>query len=406
MCKLIGPFNHLLPMTNMPTKGAIPNEDLPVIEEAGIITQAGKITQTGKYTELLQSFDGELEEIKEPLTLLPGFIDCHTHICYAGSRSRDYSLRIAGKSYIDILKNGGGILDTVRKTRAATLDELKQNLTQNALTQLKQGVTTCEVKSGYGLMADAELKMLQAIKEVGEKEKIDLVSTCLAAHTLPPEFADTESYVEYLTAAVLPQVIEQGLSKRIDIFIEDGAFSPDVARPYLRKAKELGYSIVIHADQFSTGGSEIACEVKALSAEHLEASTDYEIGELANAGIIATVLPGASLGLGMQFAPARKILDKGCTLVIASDWNPGSAPMGNLLAQAAILSANEKLNIAETLAGLTYRAAMALELSDRGQLKRGLLADMIAFPTADHRDILYHQGSMPPKYVWKNGELV
>lgn len=196
------------------------------------------------------------------------------------------------------------------------------------------------------------------------------------------------------------------LSSRIDAFLEEGAFSPTMIAPYFDKALEMGFHITVHADQFSSAGSATAVQYGAISADHLEASTEKEIQLLANSNTVATALPGASIGLGCNFAPARKLLDAGAVLAIASDWNPGSAPMGNLLVQAAILGTFEKLTNAEVLAGITYRAATALGLEDRGKIKTGLLADLIAFPTSDYKEILYHQGMLTPSMVWKRGQLV
>jgi len=196
------------------------------------------------------------------------------------------------------------------------------------------------------------------------------------------------------------------LCHRIDAFVEKSAFTPQEITPYLEKAKQLGFDLTIHADQFSCGGSQVAVALGARSADHLEASGEVEIQALAQSSTVAVALPGASIGLGMAFTPARKLLDQGAILAIASDWNPGSAPMGDLLAQASILATFEKLSTAEVLAGITFRAADALGLTDRGKLTTGQLADFILFPTADYREILYQQGKMKPVGVWKKGENV
>jgi imidazolonepropionase len=195
------------------------------------------------------------------------------------------------------------------------------------------------------------------------------------------------------------------LAQRVDIYIDQGAFSIDAARNYLLKAKELGFGIAIHGDQFTSGTASLALEVEALSMDHLEAADDNEITALAKGNTIPVALPCASLGLGEPFAPARKLLDAGTSLVIASDWNPGSAPMGNLLLGAAVLGAAQKLSMAETWAAVTCRAAKALNKTDRGILKNGNLADIIAFKTNNYKEILYHQGQLRPEKVWKNGVI-
>jgi imidazolonepropionase len=208
-----------------------------------------------------------------------------------------------------------------------------------------------------------------------------------------------------ITEELLPEIKNRNLSNRIDIFVEKGAFSVDAAKKYLLKAHEMGFDVILHGDQFSTGSAQLANEVNALSIDHLEAADKQEIEILAKGNTIPVALPGASIGLSEPFASARKLLDAGTSLVIASDWNPGSAPMGDLLAQAAILGIYEKLSMAEVWAALTFRAAAALKLNDRGILKPGMKADFIAFKTNDYREILYRQGQLKPEKVWKNGKL-
>lgn len=245
--------------------------------------------------------------------------------------------------------------------------------------------------------------MLEAIQLVNNHHALELIPTCLAAHMRPPEHTDSRLYLQEVVTQLLPQIKEQGLANRVDIFIEDTAFNEEDSLEYLNAAREMGFEITVHADQFSTGGSRIAAEAGAVSADHLEASGAAEIALMREASVVATVLPGASLGLGMHYAPARKMLDGGLCLAIATDWNPGSAPMGDLLMQAALLGAAEKLTSAETLAGITVRAAKALNLSDRGTIEKGRLADLIAFPTDNYREILYQQGKLKPTKVWKRG---
>ncbi len=401
--KIIGPFSQILSMTDLPDKGSIKDSSLEIIQEAGVKVVDGKIQEIKSWKDLYKEKDVERVKIKEPSVLLPGFIDAHTHICYAGSRARDYALRNAGLSYLEIAKQGGGILDTVRKTRKATASELSRNLKHHSDLQLKNGVTTCEVKSGYGLNVNDELKMLEVIRDIHQTHALDLIPTCLAAHTLPPEFKDHQAYLDFLIKDLLPLVKKSKLADRVDIFVEEGAFAPEISKKYLLAAKEMGFNLVVHADQFSTGGSLVACEAHALSAEHLEVSSDAEIENMLKNNITAVVLPGCSLGLGIEFAPARKLLDKGLPLVIASDWNPGSAPMGDLLTQASLLGASENLSAAEIFSGITCRAAKVLKLEDRGMLTENMLADMVSFPCEDYQEILYHQGQMRPNGVWKRG---
>jgi len=404
---LIGPFKQLVPMTDLPKKGAIPDEQLNVLPNAGVVIKEGVIEAIGDFADLrtvAEEGGYHIEEQHEPTVALPGFIDCHTHICWAGSRARDYAMRVSGKSYLDIANAGGGILDSVGKTRAASRDQLVNNIIARAKRHFEDGITTCEVKSGYGLDVENELKMLRAIREADSHLAVDLVSTCLAAHMPPAEYRERpEAYLKMILDDLLPTLQTEKLTNRIDIFVEESAFNIEQARAYLLVAQKMGFSVIMHVDQFTAGGSLLACELNAISADHLEASGEKEIAALANSNVIAVALPGASLGLGCDFTPARKLLDAGASVAIATDWNPGSAPMGDLLMQAAVLGAHEKLSMAETFAGITTRAADALELQDRGSIAAGLVADIVAFPTDDFRDILYHQGRMKPSRVWKRG---
>ncbi|WP_108804500.1 imidazolonepropionase [Aquimarina sp. Aq107] len=408
--KFIGPIKQLLSMDGLPLKGALKDEKLPIIENAGILTKGEHIHIIGNYNEIQQianSVDAEIIQLQSDYVCLPGFIDAHTHICFSGSRANDYAMRNSGKSYLEIAKAGGGIWDTVTNTRTASQEELCHSVIKRANYLLKNGITTVEVKSGYGLSIAEELKMLRAIKEANLNLESDLVSTCLAAHMLPRDYNGThEEYLNDITTNLFPTLITEKLTKRIDAFVEQSAFSKQNIKPYFNKAIEMGFDITVHADQFTTSGSEIAVEINAVSADHLEASTDLEIKMLAESDVISVALPGASIGLGCDFTPARKILDAGGALAIASDWNPGSAPMGDLLTQACILGTFEKLSNTEVLAGITTRAAAALKLDDRGKLAPKMIADFCFFSTNNYNEILYHQGKLTPNQVWKRGDLV
>jgi imidazolonepropionase len=247
------------------------------------------------------------------------------------------------------------------------------------------------------LSVEQELKMLRAIKAATYKTKATLVPTCLAAHIKPRDFEGSPSeYLDMIGKQLLPVIKKEHLAKRVDIFIEESAFRPENAKPYLERAKELEFDITVHADQFTPGGSEVALEVGAVSVDHLEAIKERDIKAIANSNTVAVALPGAALGLGMVCAPARKLLNAGACLAIASDWNPGSAPMGDLLMQAAVLGAAEKLSAAEVFAGITFRAAEALRLSNRGTLATGTPSIFQLYPSNDYREILYNQGKMKP----------
>ena len=407
---LLGPFKQVLTMEDLPLKGPLRDSQLPLLEDAGILLRGDLIERIGPYATLKAEAlkAGVMEfHISEPSVALPGFIDAHTHSCFAGSRSRVYALRNSGSSYLEIAQSGGGIWDSVQQTRAASPETLETLLLQRIDRFLSAGITTLEVKSGYGLNIPSELKMLRVIKAASQKTAMDLIPTCLAAHTLPRDFDGSRTaYLEMLIETLFPRLLEEGLTHRLDAFVEESAFTPAEIIPYLSAGKALGYDLTVHADQFTTGGSEVAIRCGAFSADHLEASTKKEVNALAQSEVVATALPGASLGLGCGFTPARALLDAGACLAIASDYNPGSAPMGDLLTQASILGAFEKLSNTEVLSGITFRAGAALGKTDRGRLLPGFKADLTVFPAGLFNEILYHQGQLRPSSVWKGGTCV
>ena len=404
---IIGPIMQLLPMTGLPAKGPISDDQLSVIKEAGIHIRDGVVVEIAPFERLVKQAQIPVKELDAEFVGLPGFIDCHTHICYAGSRARDFAMRIAGKTYLEIAKEGGGIWDTVTSTRQADEDLLLSDLKYRAKLLLARGITTIEVKSGYGLDLEGELKMLRVIQRAQRALKVDLVSTCLAAHIVPKEFkGNVGGYLDMIISELFPILKSENLTKRIDAFIEDEAYTPENIKPYLDEAQRMGMDITLHADQFSSGGSELGVRYGAVSVDHLEASGPKEIELLGNSDTVAVVLPGASIGLGCNFAPARAILDAGGQVAIASDWNPGSAPMGDLLTQASILATFQKLSNAEVLAGITSRAAKALNNDDIGVLSNTKNADLILFEVGDYREILYRQGGLSPKLIIKNGIMV
>ncbi|WGK64643.1 imidazolonepropionase [Croceiramulus getboli] len=407
---VIGPISQCLPMTNLPGRGALRDEQLPIIEQAGIRVDQGKVIEVGHFDPLsafAKANQLPLHQLERPYVALPGWVDAHTHLCFGGSRARDYALRNSGKSYLEIAKAGGGIWDTVTQTRATS----KAQLTEDFINRLKRcqhlGVTTVEVKSGYGLNVEEELKLLEAIQAGAERSASKVVSSCLAAHLMPKDFLESpEAYLKMISQELFPILKSRNLADRIDAFVEESAFSAEQIRPYFAEAIKLGFDLTVHADQFTTGGSALAVEMGARSADHLEASTAKEIALLAKSNTVAVALPGASLGLGCGYTPARALLDAGAALAIASDWNPGSAPMGHLLLQAAVLGAAEKLSNAEVLAGISCRAADALGLETAGRIQAGAAADFLLFPTDDYREITYHQGQLLPDYVFIDGQAV
>ena len=404
--KLIGPFKQIVTLANLPLRGKISDDQLEIINDGGLLIKDGEIENVGSFQELKNQFpDIKIENIEGEQICLPAFTDSHTHICFGGNRANDFAMRNAGKTYLEIAETGGGIWSSVQHTRSASEEELLKTTLERINFLILQGITTIEIKSGYGLDVESELKMLRVIKKAQTFTKATLVPTCLAAHLKPRDFeGSSQEYLQFILNEILPKVKEENLAKRVDIFIEKSAFLPEESKEFLLKAKEMGFEITVHADQFTSGSSRIAVEVGAKSADHLEATIEEDIEFLAKSNTVATALPGASLGLGEKFTPARKILDAGGILAIASDWNPGSAPMGNLITQASILATFEKLSTAEVLAGITFRSAFALSFEDRGTLEKGKKADFVTFKTDNFQNVLYHQGSLKAEAVYTNGE--
>lgn len=404
--KIIGPFKQILTLSNIPYKGAVKDEQLEILTDATLVVKDGKIEDIGKWSTIKEKYPtAQIEEITDDRVLLPGFIDSHTHICFGGKRSKDFAMRLNGKTYLEIAESGGGIWSTVTNTRKDSIEELSESALLRANRLIENGVTTIEVKSGYGLSVEDELKMLEAIQKLKNSTRATIVPTFLGAHMKPRDFKGSDAeYLQLLVDEVFPIIQENAWANRVDIFTEQTAFSIEDSREYLQKAKEFGFELTVHADQFTAGSSIMAIELGALSVDHLEFSGQKEIKAIADSNTVAVALPGASIGLGMQFTPARKLLDAGACLGIASDWNPGSAPMGDLLTQASILATYENLSMAEVLSGITFRAAKALNLMDRGKIEKGLQADFVSFPTDDFRDIIYFQGQLKPNQVWLAGE--
>lgn len=404
--KLIGPFKQVITLTNLPLRGKLSDEQLEIIPDGGILLNNGKIHQIGNFEALQSDYqDIEIDVIQGEQIALPAFTDSHTHICFGGNRANDFAMRNAGKTYLEIAESGGGIWSSVQHTRNASEQELLKTLLDRIDFLRSLGITTIEVKSGYGLDVESELKMLRTIQKAQQQTKATLVPTCLSAHLKPRDFdGSNEEYLQYILNEILPKVKEEDLARRVDIFIEKSAFQPEESKVFLIETKKLGFEITVHADQFTPGSSRIAVEVGAKSADHLEATVDDDIDFLAKSETVATALPGASLGLGEKFTPARKLLDAGAIVAIASDWNPGSAPMGNLITQASILATFEKLTTAEILAGITFRSAYALGLEDRGKLEKGFKADFVTYKTDNFQNVLYNQGSLKAHDVYIDGE--
>ena len=329
--------------------------------------------------------------------LTPALIDCHTHLVFGGDRSEEFEQRLQGASYEDIAKAGGGILSTVHATREASADELFDAALPRAQALLAEGVATVEIKSGYGLDVDNELKMLEVARRLGESSGIDVRTTLLAAHSVPPEFKGRpDNYIDLICSELLPVVVERGLADAVDAYCESIAFSaPQIAKLF-RKANELGLPIKLHADQLSDGGgAELAAFFNALSADHLEYTSTTGVEAMAKAGAVAVLLPGAYLSLGeTQRPPIAALRSNAVPIAVASDCNPGTSPMCSLRNAMMLASRLFGLTPLECLAGTTREAARALGLSqDRGTLDVGKRADIAIWDIGHPREITYWMGT-------------
>jgi imidazolonepropionase len=361
--------------------------EVAVIEEAFLLCENGRVAATGRMRDLPAVGGGELVEIDGAgLCAIPGLVDCHTHACFGGDRVDEFALRVTGASYEELHASGGGILSTVRATRALSQHELAQRVAEHRAAMLSFGTTTFESKSGYGLDRDTELASLHAIRAN------DGVPTWLGAHAVPPEFDDADAYLDFAIAEVLPEAAK--LAAAADVFIERGAFTVEQARRYLTAARGAGLELRIHGDQFTeSGAAALAIELRARSIDHLEATGDTGIRALAASDVTAVVLPVSALFLDRPMPPARALVDAGAAVALATDFNPGSAFCESLPIACSIACTQLHLSPAEALAACTVNAAHVLGLADRkGRLAPGYDADFVLLDAPDWRYLAYHLG--------------
>jgi imidazolonepropionase len=341
--------------------------------------------------------------------VLPGFIDSHTHLLFTGSREDEFEQRLQGRSYQEIAERGGGINATVRRVRAASKEELKAQARNRLDRLLHCGVTTVEVKSGYGLTLADELKCLEAIAELNAEGPLELVPTFLGAHAVPPEWSGRrDGYVELLVSEMLPEVARHRLAEFCDVFCETGVFSLEESARILTRARDLGFGLKVHADELTPlGGAELAVRLGAVSADHLLCVTDTGVEALAGSGTVATLLPGTAFFLGLPYAPARRLIDGGAAVALASDCNPGTCPTENLPLVGAMACTQMRMLPGEAVTALTLNAAAALGRSDRiGSLEVGKQADLVICDVPDYRHLFYHFGVNHVEQVIKRGRVV
>ena len=368
-------------------------QDAGLINEAALVFENNSISWVGKESQLPELYrEHESIDCHQRL-VIPGLIDCHTHLCFGGWRADEFEKRLQGYSYQDIAAAGGGIRSTVKATRSDPAEQLLEKALHALKGILDLGVTTLECKSGYGLELSAELKQLQVYRQLDQQQPIDLIPTFLGAHMVPDEYRNKrEEYVRLLCDELIPAVSEQKLAQFCDIFIEEGAFSIDEARKILGTAKQAGLGLKVHADQLSNGGGALlAAELGAVSAEHLEYADEKAINALAKASTVAVSLPLASLYLRERYLPAREMLDAGVRVAVATDFNPGSAPSYHLPLAMTLACINQQMAPQEVLMAATTVAARAIAAEKRiGSLLPGFDADIAIIDAPSVNQWLYH----------------
>ncbi len=393
--------------------------DVGIIEDGVIAVADGNIAAVGKSDDILSEYAGENVIDAGRRVVCPGFVDPHTHIVFAGDRLNEFELKIKGADYLEILASGGGIISTVRETRAASLADLVEQGRKRLDKMLECGTTTCEIKTGYGLDPETELKMLEVITELDRLHPIDIVPTFLAAHAIPLEFKENaDGYVDLICNEMLPKAwswYEQshfpskGVAFFADVFCEKNAFDLDQSKRILTKASGVGFKIKAHVDEFTNlGGSRLAIEMGAVSIDHLDAISDEEITLLANSDTIGIITPTVNFNFGStHFAAARKLIDNGCAVALSTDYNPGSAPCPSQPMAMAIACRYQKLLPAEVLNAVTINAAFGIGLGDRtGSIEVGKQADILILDTDDNRALCHEFGGNILSSVINRGEVV
>ena len=383
-------------------------DDLGVLEHASVIIEGDRIISILPASEVRPRVGDTVIDCTNKV-ILPGFVDSHTHAVFAGVRADEFAMRVAGKSYQEIAEAGGGINNSVRAVRAATLDELVSVSRPRLDAALRTGTTTMEIKSGYGLDTENEIKILEAAHLLANESLIEIHTTFLGAHAVPPEFRGRQTeYVKHIITEMLPAVASRNLAKHCDVFCDKGYFTVDESEKIFAAAKKLGMRAKVHADELAeTGGAAMAARVGALSADHLLCVSDAGIAALRDANVVATLLPGTAYFLGLPYAPARRLLDAGCTVALASDFNPGSSPTSNMQMIISLACTQMKMTIEEAITGATLNGAKALGLAEQiGSIEIGKQADMLVCDIPDYREIGYWFGGNLVSTVVKNGVVV
>lgn len=391
-------------------------QELGIIEDGAVAVQGDRIALVGTTSEVLaEAGDGATLIDASGKVVLPGFVDPHTHLVFAGDRASEFEMRLQGASYMELMAAGGGIMSTVSVTRQASLDQIVDQSRERLDSMLAHGTTTAEAKTGYGLDTENELKMLEAIRLLDESHPVDLVPTFLGAHAVPAEYRErVDEYVNLVVDEMLPALEAAGhLGQEpqlfCDVFCEEGAFSVEQSRRILEQAKDLGMGLKIHTDEFkSLGGTTLAVELGATSADHLACTTDQEIELLANSDTIGVLLPGTPFGLAEDhYSPARKMIDAGVAVALATDLNPGTCYCESMPFVMALACRQMGMTPAEALVASTINAAHAVGLGHEvGSLEAGKKADLLILDIPDYRHLAYRFGTNLVQTVIKAGRVI
>ncbi len=390
--------------------------ELHLIADGAVVVKDGIIEAVGTTQEIEASLDQSATDLAEFDTIdarnkavLPGFVDSHTHFIFGGYRAEEFSWRLRGDSYMDIMKRGGGIASTVEATRAASANELLQAGIKRLDSMLEFGVTTVEGKSGYGLDKNTEIKQLEVINHLNGIHYLDIVPTFLGAHAVPEAFKGREDdFIDYLIEAVMPQVVERNLAEYCDVFCEKNVFSVSQSKRLLTGARELGFKIKLHADEIvQLGGAELAAELKATSADHLLQASDEGIRQMAQADVVATLLPATAFSLKEPYARGRFIIDSDCAVALATDFNPGSCFSESIPLIFALATLYMGITTEEAVSALTINSAAALDRADTiGSIDVAKQGDLVVLEYPSYKFIPYHVGVNTVDKVVKKGNLV
>lgn len=383
--------------------------DLGIIENGAVLISGDKILEVGKTSTLKKKTSRKTKVIDaKGKAVTPGLVDCHTHLVFAGSRADEFEQRILGKSYQEIAQMGGGINATVAQTRKSSPKELFNLGMERLNRMLSFGTTTAETKSGYGLSTESELKILEVIKSLRRKHPIDIVPTFLGAHAIPEEFKIyRRDYIRILTEEMIPQVAKRKLAEFCDVFCENGYFTGEESKKILEAGKNFGLKPKVHADELgNTGGSQVAAEVGAVSADHLVYAIDDDIEKMKKTGVIAVLLPSTSFFLNSRYAPARKMVENGLAVALATDFNPGTSMTESMQMVMSLGCLNLKMTPAEVIVASTINSAFALNRGEQiGSLEPGKKGDLLIWEVASFKEIPYHYGVNLVQKVIKNGKV-